>query len=147
SHEKSTSEPVVRKITYKPQRPQAQEIIKPNLLLLAIGVSQYQDRTFGLDFAHEDAAAVEKAFKNQQGRLFGSIQTKLLTNEQATRSAIIKALDWLSREATQKDVRVLFISGHGGLDRQKNYFFYSHEHHADEDPELYDVKWNTLLDK
>ena len=143
ANEKATSEPTFRRITYAGRKKDQ----RPNLILLAIGISEYQDKNFRLDFAHQDAVEVEKAFKTQEGRTFAEVKTKRLTNQQATRADIIRSLDWLRREGTEKDYRLLFLSGHGGVDRQSNYFFYSYDHDPQEDLEVYDVRWTTFLDK
>jgi hypothetical protein len=143
ANEKASSEPTFRRITYAGRKKDQ----RPNLILLAIGISEYQDKNFKLDFAHQDAVEVEKAFKAQEGRAFTEVKTKRLTNQQATRADIIRGLDWLRREGTEKDYRLLFLSGHGGVDRQSNYFFYSYDHDPREDLEVYNVRWTTFLDK
>jgi uncharacterized caspase-like protein len=84
----------------------------------------------------------------QEGRAFKRVKRKSLTNEQATRVEILKALNWLRTEGTQKDYRLLFLSGHGSVDKQQNYYyFFSYEHDPGEDWELYSIKWSTLLDR
>jgi WD40 repeat protein len=144
SNGKAESQPELRKITYtgKGSAPD-----KPNLVLLAVGISKYQQAGLNLNFAHKDAAAVAERFKAQTGALFNRVETRVLTNEQATRTEIIRGLSWLKRTAKQGDLVALYLSGHGGLDGKQNYYFYAHEHDPNEEPELYDVKWSTLLDE
>lgn len=146
--EKSRSEPEVRKIIYKPSpHIKEREIKKPDLILLAIGISEYHEKDLGLDFAHTDATDVEKIFKDQEGKLFGKVKTKLLINERASRDEIIKELSWLSKEGTQKDFRLLFLSGHGDLSRENDYYFFSHNHNPKDELETHDIKWFFMLSK
>ena len=142
AHQKAVSDFETRTINFTGRA----EGSKSNLYLLAIGISEYKNPRFKLDYAHRDATKVEEAFLGQEGRLFSQIQTKRLINGQATREEIIRTLSWLSREGTQKNLRVLFLSGHGGRDSQQNYYFYSHEHDPDEF-DLYDIPWTNLLKK
>jgi WD40 repeat protein len=143
ANEKSASEPMFRRIRYTSTKIDE----RPDLILLTVGISEYQNPNVSrLDFAHTDAIEVEKAFQNQ-ARFFKKVKSKTLTNRQATRVEILKALNWLRTEGTQKDYRVLFLSGHGSVDRQENYYFFSHEHDPKEDWELYSIKWSTVLEK
>jgi len=54
--------------------------------------------------------------QRQQGRLYSRVDVKLLTDADATRDNIADALDWLQRQVTQRDVGMLFLSGHGHND-------------------------------
>jgi WD40 repeat protein len=146
SNEKATSEPETRKIVYR-----ASEIKddKPKLIALAIGISRYQHSGIALKYGAADAAAIEAALKTQNNpnnELFGAVEVHVLPNDKATRSAIVRELDWLNREGTQRDTRVLFLSGHGDVDSSKNYFFFSHEHDPD-NYDLGDVPWDLLIRK
>jgi uncharacterized caspase-like protein len=143
SNGKAESLPKLRTITYTGKGSTAD---RPNLILLAVGITEYKNPTANLSFAHKDAAAIAAQFKAQAGVLFNRVETKVLTNAQATRTGIILALDWLKAQTSQGDVVVLYLSGHGGLDGKQNYFFYAHEHDLKVNPEVYDVKWSTLLD-
>lgn len=124
SHDKASSEPEFRKIIYHTPKPPE----LPNLLLFAVGISEYQDQTLRLNYAADDARAIAEIFKSQEGILFQEIKVKALTNAQATRPAIIEGIDWLEREGTQKDTLIFFLSGHGVLDNKDNYYFLPADH-------------------
>ena len=93
---------------------------------MAIGVSQYRNPDINLSFAADDALAIEELFKRQGKGLYGTIKTRVLTNEQATKNDVLDGLDWLEKETTQRDVAVIFIAGHG-LNEKGNYYFLSHD--------------------
>jgi WD40 repeat protein len=121
---------------------------RPNLILLAIGISKYSVKELALDYADRDAQELEKVFlKQRNGLLFNEVTTRVITNEQATRGEILRALDWFSKEGTSNDLRVLFLAGHGELNGLKNqYYFCSNQHTPGDPPEVNDVRWDTLLD-
>lgn len=143
SHEKASSKPKTRKIIYRGE----ERKLRPDLILLAIGISEYQDETLRLDFAAKDARTVAELFKRQEGILFEQVKAKVLVNEEATRSAIIKGLNWLEAEATQKDIRILFVSGHGVVDYKDDYYFLPVDHPPGEEPNVYGLGRHRLYDR
>lgn len=94
----------------------------PNLYVLAVGVSKYQDADVNLAYAHADAAAIADTFQAMEGQLFGKVLIRKLLNEDATLVNIKTAIGWLEREATQKDVVLIFFSSHGALDNKGNLY-------------------------
>ena len=126
-------------------RTRAEDLYKPDLYLLSIGVSNYQSREYNLDFAHKDASEMAKVLKRQQGGLYGKVHTRLLTDRDASQDNILDGLDWILKETTQKDVAVIFLAGHGLNDERKNYYFLPH----DVDPEKLrhtGVRWFEFMD-
>jgi len=115
------------------------------VVLLAIGVKAYQNKDLSLSFADQDALKMAAMFKAQEGVLFNRVHAEILTNEQVTREEVIDKLDWMNRQSSQGDVVVLFLSGHGSLSKG-NYYFWTHKHDPQVNPERYDVKWSTLID-
>ncbi|MEO0895392.1 MAG: caspase family protein [Bacteroidota bacterium] len=95
---------------------------KPNLYILSIGISDYKYEDIDLTYAHSDAEAISARFEELEGSLYGRVKAQTLLNEDATLVNIKKGLSWLEREATQKDVIILFISSHGALDNKGNLF-------------------------
>jgi hypothetical protein len=98
------------------------DISKPKLYVLAIGVSQYKDSNLNLKFAAKDAGDVAAALKNQEGRIYGAVEVKLLRDDEATLQAITQGLDWIAEQATSRDVALVFIAGHGMTEQDKYYF-------------------------
>jgi len=112
-------------IVYVTKTTKSKHLFKPTLYLLSIGVSKYENPDFNLNFADKDALAIAKLFKAQEGKIYKKVVTKVLVNENATSGNILDALDWIDREATSKDVVILFIAGHGVNDDKGNYYFLS----------------------
>ena len=127
SNKYSQSEPEIINVTWEQGTTSGKNIFKPDLYLLSIGVSDYKDTSLNLDVAHKDAQGIADVFGKQAGKLYNKVKKKLLTNANATKDNILDGLDWLLEEATQKDVAVIFVAGHGIKDDGGNYYFVPHD--------------------
>ncbi len=65
------------------------------------------------------ADAIERSSKP----LYREIQTVTLVDGDATRRKILRELDRLSSQSTQRDAVMIFFAGHGKLDNQNNLYF------------------------
>jgi hypothetical protein len=90
---------------------------KPNLYVLSIGVKDYKDpeiqQKYPLQFPVLDATEFAKTMKAQEGRLYKKVDVRILPDAAAHRTAILQGLIWLRTNATNKDVAMVFMSGHG----------------------------------
>ena len=121
----ATSEPVPVKLRWAAVPP---AIEKPKLYLLAVGVGAYANPAFKLDLPAKDARDTAASWKAQKGGLYRDVEVKLLTDAQATKGAILDGLEWLERQTTEKDVAILYFSGHGLNDpRSGEYLFLPYE--------------------
>ena len=115
-------------VVYKPSLVQ-----KPDLYILAIGISDYEradEQLLNLSYADADARAIVDAFLGQKGRLFADVKTRLLMNEQALEKDIVSGLDWILSEVTENDLAVIFVSGHGFVHELRgDYYFLPHRGH------------------
>jgi len=106
----------------------AAQSTKPNLYILAIGVNRYNDsRLEELKFAVNDAKAIIDAFKSQEGKRYGKVNSFLVADGAAitpTTENILDSFDHLRNEAAgPNDVVVLFMAGHG-LNNQNGDFYF-----------------------
>ncbi|MCB9275229.1 MAG: caspase family protein [Lewinellaceae bacterium] len=99
---------------------------KPNLYLITIGVSDYQAEGLDLQYAAKDARDIAEWYRSAPG--FGQVYTKTLTDGQVTKANIFALRQWLEGTSVDDEV-LLFVSGHGLLD--KNYDFYYGTHDID----------------
>lgn len=100
------------------------EIPKPNLFVLAVGISEYQHWQ-DLQYAHEDAEDIARVFEKQRGRLFAEVSAVVLINEEAEPENIIRHLEAM-KDIRPQDVAVIFIAGHGHREQKgelKKYYF------------------------
>ncbi|CAG8685517.1 5092_t:CDS:2, partial [Acaulospora colombiana] len=84
----------------------------PTLFGLLIGIDKYQNAKYRLEGAVEDAKAVERYLKTT----FPSSRLRALHNQDATRSAMIREIDYLikNKDIKRQDPIVIFYAGHGG---------------------------------
>ena len=100
--------------------------VKPKLYVLAVGVSDYAAPELKLRLAAKDAQDFANALKAQKGGLYRDVEVKLLTDRDATRDEVVDGLDWLRKQVGQKDVGMLFLSGHGVAEPSGGYYYLPH---------------------
>src|SRR5262249_44905566 len=61
---------------------------RPNLYVLAVGISAYANAKFNLEFGRRDAEDFAAIWKNQEGLLYDKVATRVLTDQEATRAHI-----------------------------------------------------------
>ena len=93
------------------------------LHVLAIGVGNYADKSLALQFPAKDAQDFAAVLAEQKGKLYGDVDIRVLTDEKATKEAILSGLDWIERQTTQHDVAMIFLAGHGVNDKNGDYYF------------------------
>jgi len=100
--------------------------VKADLYYLGFGVSEYQDKTLNLGYAHKDALDLGRTLQGLKG--FERVHTRILTDQEVTRDSIQAAKDWL-KQAKVDDTVVLFIAGHGVYDsnQEASYYYLTHE--------------------
>lgn len=101
----------------------AAQLFKPKLYAVVVGVSEYESQDLKLKYAAQDASDFAAAIQQQSGGIYGKVDVKLLTNDKATRSDIVEALEWLEGEVTSRDVGMVFMAGHGVTDTKQRFFF------------------------
>lgn len=96
----------------------------PTLYLLSVGVSKYRDKNFTLTYPAKDARDFAETMKLQKGRLYKDVVARVRTDEGATRDNVMDDLEWIQRQATQRDVVVVFLAGHGINDIVTGNYYY-----------------------
>lgn len=104
-----------------------------NLYVLSIGVSEYADSSFNLNYAAKDARDVSNTFSQLES--FDTISSFTLINDDVTHEALPEIKAYLNR-ADINDVVVIYIAGHGLLD-ENFYYYYA----------VYDVDFNAPQEK
>ena len=126
-----TSAPVKVKLEY--YGPSPAELLKPKLYALLVGVTGYQNPDYNnIFYGAHDADELAKALMAQKGGLYADVQTKIVddpTKPEAdpTRSNVEDGLYWLQHAATNRDLAIIFLSGHGFLDPNQKFWFLTRE--------------------
>jgi len=105
---------------------------KPKLYILAIGVTNYQDQSLNLHYPTKDAEDFVGAIKDHAAGLYeGVIARPPPADGKWTHDAVLDGLDWIRKQPTNKDVAVVFISGHGTVTPDQIYRFLPYDYDPD----------------
>ncbi|MFT4601999.1 MAG: hypothetical protein ACI857_002185 [Arenicella sp.] len=97
---------------------------EPNLYLITIGESEFEQADFNLTYAAKDAKDIAALFEKSSA--YGEVKTKTLVNEEVTIENVIALKSFLT-EADINDEVMIFIAGHGVLDANLDYFFATYD--------------------
>ncbi len=102
------------------------EVKKGDLYIISIGVSKYQNEEFNLKYAAKDAVDVISTITGKSAHLYKGIKQRLLTDEEVTKTNIKGLSDFL-RNAKPEDAVIIFVAGHGLLDKNLDYFYATYD--------------------
>ncbi|MCQ2200028.1 MAG: caspase family protein [Paludibacteraceae bacterium] len=115
-----SSDPAVVRLFYRG------DATKPNIHVLSIGVSDYDQADLKLQHAAKDAADFLSAVQNSNLSYYTSLKTaSLVTDKMANDRTIKKQLANLVNNVEQNDVVFIYLSGHGAKEGDDTYFLSS----------------------
>ncbi len=88
---------------------------KPKLFLMTIGVNEYRNSKYNLNFAVADATAFEKEIQKGGRGLFETIVVKSIRDSKASKAEIIKAFTEIQKQAKEQDMLIFYYAGHGTM--------------------------------
>lgn len=101
---------------------------RPRLFILSVGVSRYGNKNYDLGLPAKDAKDFSTVVRQQRsGKLYRSIEERVLTDQEATRAKVIEGLEWLKKNTGPTDTAILFLAGHGITRSDQSYFFLPHD--------------------
>jgi len=98
----------------------APTLIKPDLYLVSIGVSEFQNPEYNLSYAAKDALDLSTLYKSRID-MFGKMNVISLTDSLVTKESILQVKEKLLKSRPD-DLVILFIATHGLLDANLDYF-------------------------
>ena len=116
---------------------------KGKLLVLSIG-ADYKRHDLAENACKRDAERLAEAFQNQQGVFFKHVNVTTLLNEQAKKDGILSKLDEIRKEATDGDLVVVTLAGHGTVDEDNNYFFLPYDYDSTKVLASTGVSWDDF---
>lgn len=93
---------------------------KPNLYVLSLGISDYSNDNYDLEYAVKDATDIANTF--EKSAAFSNVLTKILKNDEVTAASLLTESETFLQQATIDDVIIVFIASHGLLDASYNYY-------------------------
>ncbi len=85
----------------------------PALWLFAVGVNEYENSRYNLNYAVDDAQSFADAMAGYAEGFFSSVEMVLLTDAAASREAVYSRFREIEERAAPQDVFVFFYAGHG----------------------------------
>lgn len=89
------------------------EIVKPNMHILAIGINNYLNPKYNLNYAKNDADAFVKSLSAGASSLFGKVEVTTINDANATKTGILAAIEKIKSTSKAEDVFVFYYAGHG----------------------------------
>ncbi len=89
---------------------------RPGVLrVLAVGINSYANPQFDLKYAVADAHSFTEELRRRQEKLrrYGRVEVTSITDKDATKPNILRALDELSERTQPEDAVVVYYAGHG----------------------------------
>jgi WD40 repeat protein len=86
---------------------------KPKIYLVTIGINEYKNAKYNLNYAMADADGVSQVIQTSTGGLFSEVVQYSIRNTNAIKQNIFKALDEIKGKALEQDLLVVYYAGHG----------------------------------
>ncbi len=86
---------------------------KARLFLLTVGVNQYRNAKYNLNYAVADANAFEKEIKNGGTTLFDKVIVTSIRDNKALKPNLLSAFEEIRRQSREQDVFIFYYAGHG----------------------------------
>ncbi|MFH1001020.1 MAG: caspase family protein, partial [Bacteroidota bacterium] len=100
------------------------EVSKPNLYLFVIGINEYKNSKYNLNYAVADAESFKIYLEEGSKTIFNSVQISFLKNSDVTKSAINQAFETIKSSVKQEDVFIFYYAGHGVMSEEESAQFY-----------------------
>lgn len=86
---------------------------RPKAYLVTIGINEYKNPKYNLNYAMPDADGVDKAVKDISSSLFSSVIRYSIRNDSAVKENIIRTLNEIKAQAYEQDLLIVYYAGHG----------------------------------
>lgn len=126
--QRTESKPDEIVVVYKPSgnRPKP-EPGRANLYALIVGIDQYKNPRYNLNYATADASAFANALREISSSIFKEVKIRLLVNDQATKDGLVREMENIKSQAGQQDVFLFYFAGHGVMNGANEFFLVPHE--------------------
>ncbi|MFN7928197.1 MAG: caspase family protein [Blastocatellia bacterium] len=97
------------------------------LYVLVVGINQYKNPKYNLNYANADATAFKTALESHAEGIFSKVNASFVGDAQATRSGIVAELDKIKAAAQPNDVFIFYYAGHGVMSENKQFYMVPHD--------------------
>ncbi|MFC2111379.1 caspase family protein [Bacteroidota bacterium] len=95
-----------------------------NLHMIVIGLNNYQNPKYKLNYAQPDAIAFKKQIEENSATIFENINVVFLLNSEVTKERITKEIESIKAKVQPQDVFIFYYAGHGVMSEEANRQFY-----------------------
>jgi len=103
----------------------------PRLFLMTVGINEYYNPKYNLNYAIADANAFEKAIIDGASGVFNKIENIEVRNADFTKSEIVATLNKIKQEANEQDMFIFYYAGHGvmsqGTNQEPDFYIVPHD--------------------
>jgi WD40 repeat protein len=107
--------------------PDAKKEVGITLHMVVIGVNQYKNAKYNLNYAEADAKALRDQLKTNCGRVVSDCKEYYILNDQAVKSSITTALEAVSASAKPEDLFIFYYAGHGVVAENQTFYLVPHD--------------------
>ncbi|MFC2104692.1 caspase family protein [Bacteroidota bacterium] len=97
---------------------------KSNLYLLVVGIDNYKNTKYNLNYAVADATAFKNKLEAGSQGIFGNVNVTFIKDAQANRQQLIQEFNKLKTSISQEDVFIFYYAGHGVMSVEEKSQFY-----------------------
>jgi len=123
---------IVNRMSDLPTTEKNQARALPKIWAVVVGISRYEDKSLGLQFADKDAQSFYGFLKSPFGGAVPDERIDLLTNKNASRSEILRSINEKLRMAYDDDQVIIYLACHGIPDEVSGELYFL-GHDADPD--------------
>ena len=114
-------------VTNKPIVPVVQSTLSAvdknaTLYLVVIGINVYKNPSMTLNYALADATAFKTELEKDARSVITNIRTLFVTDDQANKDGILKALSEVQKSANPNDLFVFYYAGHGVIGKDREFY-------------------------
>jgi uncharacterized caspase-like protein len=105
---------------------------RPRLFLVTIGINQYKNPKYNLNYAQADADGFEGTLRQSSTSLFKEIVPFTIRNDKAIKENITAAFEQIKSKALEQDMLIVYYAGHGVMtepapDQPQEFFIVPHD--------------------
>ncbi|MFM8348266.1 MAG: caspase family protein, partial [Bacteroidota bacterium] len=86
---------------------------QPKLYLVTIGINQYRNTKYNLNYAQADADGIASAVTGLPKGLFSTVVSHAIRNDKAIKANILQTFREIKASAKEQDMLVVYYAGHG----------------------------------
>lgn len=129
--QRTESIPARLSLNYKPAQSAPTTVKTPTttLHLVVVGINQYKNTRYNLNYAVADAKGFEEKIKRNCGRIINECKTHYISDTEATKDKIVNTMREIAGTAQAQDMLVFYYAGHGVMSEsaKPDFFLVPHD--------------------